>query len=47
MIGFFLSGFVHYNLGDQEVAMVFFMLMGIGTKIGSFESGESFESVGS
>lgn len=42
MIGFFVSGLVHYNLGDQEVAMVFFMLMGIGIKSG--ESGESFES---
>lgn len=31
MIGFFVSGLVHYNLGDQEVAMVFFMLMGIAT----------------
>ena len=28
MIGFFTSGLVHYNLGDQEVAMVFFILMG-------------------
>lgn len=31
MVGFFVSGLVHYNLGDQEVAMVFFMLMGIAT----------------
>jgi len=42
MIGFFASGFVHYNLGDQEVAMMFFLLMGIGVKsvesIGSIES---------
>ena len=29
LIGFFASGIVHYNLGDAEVAMVFFMLMGI------------------
>ncbi|MEO7673202.1 MAG: O-antigen ligase family protein [Pyrinomonadaceae bacterium] len=28
MIGFFASSLVHYNLGDQEVAMVFFILMG-------------------
>ncbi|MBK8148797.1 MAG: O-antigen ligase family protein [Acidobacteria bacterium] len=28
-IGFFLSGLVHYNLGDSEVAMVFFFLMGL------------------
>ena len=32
-IGFFASGLVHYNLGDQEVAMVFFLLMGFSTRI--------------
>ena len=32
-IGFCASGLVHYNLGDQEVAMVFFVLMGLGVKI--------------
>lgn len=30
LIGFFTSGLVHYNLGDGEVAMVFYLLMGIG-----------------
>ncbi|GIU83145.1 MAG: hypothetical protein KatS3mg006_2209 [Pyrinomonadaceae bacterium] len=30
MIGFLISGIFHYNLGDQEVAMIFFFLMGIG-----------------
>jgi hypothetical protein len=30
LIGFFTSGLVHYNLGDAEVAMVFFVLMAIG-----------------
>jgi O-antigen ligase len=29
LIGFFTSGLAHYNLGDQEVAMVFFILMGL------------------
>lgn len=28
--GFFIGGFVHYNLGDSEVAMLFFMLMAVG-----------------
>jgi O-antigen ligase len=28
--GFFTSGLVHYNLGDQEVAMVFCLLMAFG-----------------
>ena len=44
-VGFFASGLVHYNLGDQEVAMMFFLLMGIAVKsFESIESGESFES---
>jgi O-antigen ligase len=42
-IGFFISGFVHYNLGDQEVAMMFFLLMGLGIRtadqISSVDSG--------
>lgn len=29
LIGFFTSGLVHYNLGDGEVAMIFYILMGI------------------
>jgi hypothetical protein len=29
LAGFFTSGLVHYNLGDQEVAMIFFILMGL------------------
>lgn len=33
MIGFFTSGLVHYNLGDQEVVMVFFLLLGLGIKV--------------
>jgi hypothetical protein len=33
MVGFFSSGIVHYNLGDAEVAMVFFLIMGISAKI--------------
>jgi len=28
--GFFVAGLVHYNLGDGEVALIFYMLMGIG-----------------
>ena len=31
--GFFISGLVHYNLGDQEVAMAFFLLMGLGLAV--------------
>ena len=36
LIGFFVGGFVHYNLGDAEVAMVFFMLMGISVFLCGF-----------
>jgi len=44
-VGFFASGLVHYNLGDQEVAMMFFLLMGIAVR--SIETGGSVESGGS
>lgn len=33
LIGFFASGLVHYNLGDQEVAMIFFLMMALGVKL--------------
>ena len=36
LIGFFSSGIVHYNLGDAENAMVFFMLMGISVCLCNF-----------
>jgi O-Antigen ligase len=32
-VGFFASGIVHYNLGDAEVAMVLFLLMGISMTV--------------
>jgi O-antigen ligase len=28
-VGFFVSGIVHYNLGDSEVAMTFYFIMGL------------------
>jgi uncharacterized membrane protein YuzA (DUF378 family) len=33
LIGFFTSGLVHFNLGDAEVAMIFFMLMGLSISL--------------
>jgi hypothetical protein len=33
LIGFFASGIVHYNLGDNEVAMTFYLLMAIGVSL--------------
>ena len=29
LVGFFTSGLVHYNLGDSEVVMVFYLIMGL------------------
>ena len=40
LIGFFASGIVHYNLGDQEVAMVFYILMGLGISLAEMQSAE-------
>jgi len=36
LVGFSASGLVHFNLGDAEVAMVFFMLMGLSICICNF-----------
>ena len=29
LVGFFASGLVHYNLGDSEVVMIFYLIMGL------------------
>lgn len=39
LIGFFSSGLVHYNLGDEEVAMMFYLIMGIGMRLAAAEDG--------
>ncbi len=36
MVGFFTSGIVHYNLGDAENTMMFFILMGISVYLCNF-----------
>jgi O-antigen ligase len=33
LIGFFTSGLVHYNWGDSEVVMIFYMMMGLALAI--------------
>lgn len=33
VVGFLIGGLVHWNLGDTEVAMVLFILMGISTRL--------------
>ncbi len=37
-VGFFTSGIVQYNLGDGEVAMMFFLLMGFGVFAAEFKA---------
>ncbi len=37
MVGFTTGGIVHFNLGDAEVAMVFFMIMGVSVSITNFK----------
>ena len=36
LCGFLLSGLVHYNLGDSEVAMVFYFIMGLALGVERF-----------
>jgi O-antigen ligase len=33
LVGFFTSGLVHYNWGDSEVAMIFYMVMGLALAV--------------
>ena len=42
-VGFFVSGLVHYNLGDGEVAMIFYLLMGLGAKTSDLIAAEDGE----
>jgi hypothetical protein len=36
LIGFFISGLVHYNIGDGEVALIFYLLMAVGVRTAEF-----------
>jgi hypothetical protein len=44
LVGFFVSGLVHYNLGDGEVAMVFYLLMAIGIRTAQLTQADIPES---
>ncbi|MEP6570024.1 MAG: O-antigen ligase family protein [Acidobacteriota bacterium] len=44
LAGFFVSGLVHYNWGDSEVVMVFYMIMGLALVIHRHSSGVTNES---
>lgn len=39
-VGFFASGLVHYNLGDTEVAMVFYILMALSMSLVDHDSND-------
>lgn len=40
LAGFVASGMVHYNLGDAEVAMIFYFLMALGVKLSLLDNEE-------
>jgi O-antigen ligase len=39
LLGFFASGLVHYNLGDSEVAMIFYFIMGLSLALNTLVQG--------
>jgi O-antigen ligase len=41
LVGFFASGLVHYNLGDSEVVMVFYLIMGLALALERFARQEA------
>lgn len=38
LLGFMTSGVVHYNWGDSEVVMVFYLIMGLSLVVSRLES---------
>lgn len=40
LTGFFASGIVHYNLGDNEIAMTFYLLMALGVSLSLMPAAE-------
>ena len=44
LVGFFASGLVHYNLGDSEVAMVFYFIMGLNLVL-TRKTAEAYNSI--
>ena len=41
LVGFMLSGVVHYNWGDSEVVMIFYLIMGLSlVVVGQFQNRE-------
>jgi hypothetical protein len=44
-VGFVASGLVHYNWGDSEVVMIFYLLMGLSLAIFRFDSGSLDQAI--
>jgi O-antigen ligase len=44
-VGFFTSGLVHYNLGDSEVAMTFYFIMGLALTLERLTTDEAARGV--
>jgi O-antigen ligase len=44
LVGFFASGLVHYNWGDSEVVMVFYLIMGLSLVVQTIVRGETQSS---
>jgi O-antigen ligase len=44
-VGFFVSGLVHYNLGDSEVAMTFYFIMGLALALERLTAREQTEEI--
>ncbi len=42
LVGFCASGMVHYNFGDSEAVMVFYLIMGLTLALERFAWEESF-----
>jgi hypothetical protein len=45
-VGFFTSGLVHYNLGDSEVVMVFYFVMGLALALWAIRAEANREAAG-
>jgi len=44
LVGFFVSGLVHYNIGDGEVALVFYLLMAVAVRMTELPGSEPIDN---
>jgi len=45
LLGFMTSGFVHYNWGDSEIVMIFYLIMGLSLVVERFSRSGADRSV--